>query len=251
MNSSRQVVIGQLFLTHRQVNYVQCLSLRFGWDDLCRRHPSAWDGSRRISGVHSLTCGSFQTQNGCSLCGDQNRAHEGNGASLSLLHSNSRFPSLARLDSWRSSCDFTINEALRVMHILAVTSDQKPVDSKRAVYDPSTVCRIYWFFRKPDDARKKGAKTQTERWLAARISISLFITLELFIIGVAEEPTYPSQRTGELYDIHLMTYLLGLRRRHPISLATNRCEEKTRDGSESLCGAPSRPVQKSESRRTA
>src|SRR6266516_317180 len=44
MNSSRQVAIGQLLLTHRQVNNVQCLSLRFGWDDLFRRHPSAWCG---------------------------------------------------------------------------------------------------------------------------------------------------------------------------------------------------------------
>jgi hypothetical protein len=40
--------------------------------------------------------------------------------------------------------DFTMNETLRVMHIQEVASDQKPVESKRTVYDPSTVCGIYW-----------------------------------------------------------------------------------------------------------
>ena len=43
----------------------------------------------------------------------------------------------------RGNLRLYINEVLRVMHILAVASDQKPVESKRAVYDPSTVCRIF------------------------------------------------------------------------------------------------------------
>jgi hypothetical protein len=42
--------------------------------------------------------GSSQTPSGCSRCDDQHRSRGGNGARSSLLHDNSRFPRLARLD---------------------------------------------------------------------------------------------------------------------------------------------------------
>lgn len=57
---------------------------------------------RRIeTHFRSFTCGSFQTQNGCFLCVDQNRSGA-SGVSQPLLYDNSRFLSLTRPDSCSS-----------------------------------------------------------------------------------------------------------------------------------------------------
>ena len=46
------------------------------------------------------------------------------------------------------------------MHIVAAALDQKPVESKQSVHDLSTICRIVWLFRRPDDACGTSKKEQ-------------------------------------------------------------------------------------------